>query len=83
MVRRGFAITGICWKKIWHVRELIVDRHDRGSIADVEIERLPAARQLSVKIHTAKPGVVIGRKGASVNQLTERPGRADPQKGSY
>jgi small subunit ribosomal protein S3 len=58
-----------CWKKIWHVRDLIVDRHERGSIADVEIERLPAARQLSVKIHTAKPGVVIGRKGASVNQL--------------
>jgi small subunit ribosomal protein S3 len=52
-----------------HVRDLIVDRHERGSIADVEIERLPAARQLSVKIHTAKPGVVIGRKGASVNQL--------------
>ncbi len=51
------------------VRQLVIDKHDRGSIADVEIERLPAAKQLSVKIHTAKPGVVIGRKGASVNQL--------------
>ena len=51
------------------VRKLVVEKHDRGSIADVEIERLPAAKQLSVKIHTAKPGVVIGRKGASVNQL--------------
>jgi small subunit ribosomal protein S3 len=51
------------------VHDMIIERHERGSIADVEIERLPAARQLSVKIHTAKPGVVIGRKGASVNQL--------------
>ena len=51
------------------VRNLITEKHERGSIADVEIERLPAARQLSVKIHTAKPGVVIGRKGAAVNQL--------------
>jgi small subunit ribosomal protein S3 len=51
------------------VRNLISRTHERGSIADVEIERLPAARQLSVKIHTAKPGVVIGRKGAAVNQL--------------
>jgi small subunit ribosomal protein S3 len=51
------------------VRDLITEKHERGSIADVEIERLPAARQLSVKIHTAKPGVVIGRKGAAVNQL--------------
>jgi small subunit ribosomal protein S3 len=54
------------------VRDLIRNAHERGSIADVEIERLPAARQLSVKIHTSKPGVVIGRKGASVNQLRKQ-----------
>jgi small subunit ribosomal protein S3 len=54
------------------VRDLVRSTHDRGSIADVEIERLPAARQLSVKIHTSKPGVVIGRKGASVNQLRKQ-----------
>lgn len=56
-------------KEDMDVRKLIYDMHERGSIADVEIERLPAARQLSVKIHTSKPGVIIGRKGASVNQL--------------
>ncbi len=54
------------------VRQLIVDHHDRGSIANVEIERLPAAKQISVKIHTSKPGVIIGRKGASVNQLRKQ-----------
>lgn len=51
------------------VRDLIFDMHDRGGVAEVEIERLPAAKQVSVKIHTAKPGIVIGRKGAAVNQL--------------
>lgn len=54
------------------VRDLIFKNHDRGSVADVEIERLPAAKQLSVKISTPKPGIVIGRKGSSVNQLRKK-----------
>lgn len=54
------------------IRKLIFDSHERGSIAEVEIERLPAARQVSVVINTAKPGIVIGRKGASVNQLRKK-----------
>jgi small subunit ribosomal protein S3 len=54
------------------IRQLVVDSHDRGSIANIEIERLPAARQVSVIIHTAKPGIVIGRKGANVNQLRKK-----------
>jgi small subunit ribosomal protein S3 len=54
------------------IRKLVFDSHDRGSIAEVEIERLPAARQVSVKISTAKPGIVIGRKGANVNQLRKK-----------
>jgi small subunit ribosomal protein S3 len=33
---------------------------------------LPAAKQVSVIISTAKPGIVIGRKGASVNQLRKK-----------
>ena len=51
------------------IRKLIFDSHDRGAVADVEIERLPAAKQVSIKVSTAKPGIIIGRKGASVNQL--------------
>jgi small subunit ribosomal protein S3 len=54
------------------IRKLIFAGHERGSIAQVEIERLPAAKQVSVKINTAKPGVVIGRKGASVNLLRKK-----------
>lgn len=54
------------------IRKLIFESHERGSIAEVEIERLPAAKQVSVKIHTSKPGIVIGRKGAAVNQLRKK-----------
>jgi len=54
------------------IRDLVFDSHDRGSIADIEIERLPAAKQVSIIIHTAKPGIVIGRKGANVNQLRKK-----------
>jgi len=54
------------------IRKLVYALHERGSIADVEIERLPAAKQVSVKISTAKPGIVIGRKGAAVNQLRKK-----------
>jgi small subunit ribosomal protein S3 len=54
------------------IRRLIFENHERGSIAQVEIERLPAAKQVSVIISTAKPGIVIGRKGASVNQLRKK-----------
>jgi small subunit ribosomal protein S3 len=51
------------------IRKLI--RHDLGhaGISNIEIERFPRARQLSIKIWTAKPGIVIGRKGANVNAL--------------
>lgn len=51
------------------IRQLIYDLHDRGAVADIEIERLPAAKQVTVRIRTAKPGIIIGRKGAAVNQL--------------
>jgi small subunit ribosomal protein S3 len=54
------------------IRKLIYDSQDRGAVADIEIERLPAAKQVTVKISTAKPGIIIGRKGAAVNQLRKQ-----------
>ena len=51
------------------VRKLVTSQNDRGSVSGIEIERLPAAKQLSVRIWTAKPGIIIGRKGANVNRL--------------
>lgn len=51
------------------VRKLVRDQVGHAGISNIEIERFPRARQLTVKIWTAKPGIVIGRKGANVNSL--------------
>jgi small subunit ribosomal protein S3 len=39
-----------------------------AGVSRIEIER-PAARQISVTIHTAKPGIVIGKSGQKVEDL--------------
>ena len=49
------------------VRRLIKKELPRAGISKVEIERFP--NQLQVMIHTSKPGIVIGRKGATVKEL--------------
>lgn len=54
------------------IRELIVRENDRASVSSIEIERLPAARQVTIRIWTAKPGIIIGRKGANVNALRRK-----------
>ena len=41
-----------------------------AGIADVEIERFPG--NVTVNVYTAKPGLVIGRKGATVNELRKK-----------
>jgi small subunit ribosomal protein S3 len=51
------------------IRKLIRDQLGHAGISDIGIERFPRAKQIAVKIWTAKPGIVIGRKGANVNAL--------------
>ncbi len=51
------------------IRELIREEMSRAGISKIEIERFP--RQVSVIIHSARPGIVIGRKGANVNYLRQ------------
>ncbi len=52
------------------IRNLIGDELGRAAITRVEIERFP--KQLRVSIHSAKPGVVIGRRGSNVNLLRQK-----------
>jgi small subunit ribosomal protein S3 len=54
------------------VRDLIRQENERASVSSVEIERLPAAKQVTIRIWTAKPGIIIGRKGANVNALRRK-----------
>lgn len=49
------------------IRNFIMNELKNASIAKIEIERFP--NQVQVWIHSAKPGVVIGRKGATVKDL--------------
>jgi small subunit ribosomal protein S3 len=52
------------------MRRLIMGRLRNAGIARIETERSSNA-QMTVTIHTAKPGIVIGKGGASVDQLRE------------
>jgi len=52
------------------MRRTILARLRNAGIAKIETERSSNA-QLTVTIHTAKPGIVIGKGGSSVDQLRE------------
>jgi small subunit ribosomal protein S3 len=52
------------------IRAMIRKEIPKASISDIEIER--QRNYVHVWIHTAKPGIIIGRKGANVNQLRTR-----------
>jgi len=49
------------------IRNFIRKESDRAGISLIEIERYP--NQVLVNIHTARPGIVIGRKGEAVKKL--------------
>jgi small subunit ribosomal protein S3 len=49
------------------IRNMIHDITPRAGISRIDIERFP--NTVHVTIHTAKPGIVIGRKGANVKEL--------------
>ncbi len=49
------------------IRELISDEAPRAGISRIEIERFPG--KVKIVVHTAKPGILIGRKGENVKKL--------------
>jgi small subunit ribosomal protein S3 len=52
-----------------HLREYIMDRLSQAGISRVVIER--PAKKARITIHTARPGVVIGKKGADIEKLRQ------------
>lgn len=56
------------------IRKLIEEdgNNQRAGVAQIEIERIPAARQVSIRVHTAKPGILIGRKGQNITVLRHK-----------
>ena len=53
-----------------NIRKYIANRLKRAGVALVEIERRTNS-EVTVNIHTARPGIVIGRKGAEVDKLRD------------
>lgn len=79
----GFRLGGLyTWTSRWfadpksyrvalredvHMRKFLKTKLKDASVAKVEIER--GASSITVTLHTAKPGVVIGRGGTGVEEL--------------
>ena len=52
------------------IRQLIDKELADAEVSRVKIERFP--KQINITIHTARPGLVIGRKGAEINRLRQK-----------
>ncbi len=80
----GFRLGVIrTWKSRWFARQnfpellredlmlrkYVKKRFNHAGVSKVAIER--AAKQVTLAIHTARPGIVIGRKGAEVDKLRD------------
>ncbi|HIG51942.1 TPA: 30S ribosomal protein S3 [Candidatus Pacearchaeota archaeon] len=51
------------------IKEYIKENLGKGKISEIKIEYTPVGEKLIVS--TNKPGIVIGRKGSKINELTE------------
>jgi len=54
-------------KEDLELRKYVRARLQRASVSRIEISRTP--KRITLTIHTARPGIVIGRKGADVDKL--------------
>jgi small subunit ribosomal protein S3 len=51
----------------WKVRDYLMNKLPNAAISRVEIER--TRDRLRIDVHTARPGIVIGRRGAQADEL--------------
>jgi small subunit ribosomal protein S3 len=51
------------------LRRYVKNRLQRAGVSQIGIERTP--RRVTINVHTARPGIVIGRKGAEVDKLRD------------
>jgi small subunit ribosomal protein S3 len=49
------------------IRQFVFKRHANAAIAQIDIDR--SANRVTITIHTAKPGIIIGRSGVNVEEL--------------
>ena len=60
------------------IRELVAKQLSNASVSQVEIER--GINHVTVTVHTAKPGIVIGKGGANVEALRTNVGKLTNKK---
>ncbi len=53
-----------------NIRKYLKDRLKTGEVSRIEIIRYPD--KVNVIVHTARPGIVIGRKGAEVENISKK-----------
>src|SRR6202048_256452 len=51
----------------WQIRHYLMSQLERAAVSRIEIER--TRDRLRVDVHTARPGIVIGRRGAEADRL--------------
>ncbi len=56
-------------KEDLYIRKYLKKRLHKAGVSKVEIDRAP--KKVTIMIHTARPGIVIGRKGQEVDQLRD------------
>lgn len=64
--RKGYA--DLLYEDI-QLRNQLKDKLRGAGVSSIEIER--AANKLMIRIYTARPGIVIGRKGAEIDKLRQ------------
>jgi small subunit ribosomal protein S3 len=50
-----------------HLREFVKEKLGQAGISKIEIER--AANKVKINVHTARPGIVIGKRGAGIETI--------------
>lgn len=51
------------------IRKLVQTAADRAGVSTIEVERFPG--KVKIIVHTAKPGILIGRKGETVKKIRQ------------
>ena len=51
----------------WKIRDFLMGELERAAVSRIEVER--TRDRLRVDVHTARPGIVIGRRGAEADRL--------------
>ena len=51
------------------IRETINDQLSNAGISKIEIER--TAEEVKIDVHTSKPGIVIGKRGTTINDIRD------------